>query len=101
MNQAERVEWERVRAHGRSRFVLTGGVLARGVPFALAMVLFDLLLRLEPSGLAEGLWPLSAEFRFLALSFGLAIGEAWWWLNEKQYWQAVSPERVKALGDGH
>ncbi len=36
---ASRAEWERIRARGRARFLLWNGVMARGVPMAIATVL--------------------------------------------------------------
>lgn len=46
--QIERREWERMRAQGRTRFVLLSGVLGRGLPLGLVVAVAIQILTGEP-----------------------------------------------------
>ena len=82
MEHKERAKggWELTRVKGRTRFVLTRGVLGWGVPMALVMLLKDYFFdgeALTPVGLLISL--------VVFLSGGYFFGLALWALNEKSY----------------
>lgn len=79
-------QWESLEKQGLAKFLLLRGILAMGVPYALAMVVFTR----RPGTLAEN----AVAFVFYALFFGTFMGLGLWWLTKSQY-----AKRVRALAD--
>jgi hypothetical protein len=73
-------DWELTRVRGRTRFVLTRGVLGWGVPMTLFMLLKDYFF--DGEALTPGVFLIGVV---VFLSGGYFFGLVLWILNEKSY----------------
>jgi hypothetical protein len=80
MNQEEKAAWERIRAKGLLRFVLTRGVLGWSITYTVLVTLANYLISRRAPGAGEML-----SRSVVALFTGIVVGMAWWVSAERRY----------------
>ena len=86
MTQTQKQRWEQERAKGLGRFVLREGVLKRGLPFAVFLLLcVTPLCDMYTHHPKDSVTLLLVKFVFFSVVFGAWMGRAIWRLREKAY----------------
>jgi hypothetical protein len=82
---ANRRDWDKVRARGHTQFILCHGLLRRGLPFGLVVTLGPALYDLVTSSTVVSAWTLAGYFACFTVVFGYGMGEAEWKKRERAY----------------
>jgi hypothetical protein len=72
-------EWKEIKQRGISRFLLVRGLLLAGLPFGIAMTVFQAV------GFMPGWSSLLSSFMFHTTFFGLSMGYYVWWSLENAF----------------
>jgi hypothetical protein len=72
-------EWKAIKQRGISRFLLVRGLLLAGLPFGIAMTVFQAV------GFMPGWSSLLSSFMFHTTFFGLSMGYYVWWSLENAF----------------
>ena len=94
MTISEKQWWEQERAKGRSRFVLREGLLRRGLPFGVFMIVWCLVIDLLFQSPIEPVWELAVKFGVYTLGFGLLMGSTLWSDRERDFQKETDDDVV-------
>ena len=85
MTDTEKQAWEQIRAKGHGRFIVSYGLVRRGIPFGCVLTLNQILFDDATRSTTASGWILPGTFVLMTVLFGYGMGETEWRKRERAY----------------